>query len=250
MNNQNLVSIIMPSYNAAHYISKSIESVLAQSYENWELLIVNDASTDKTLQIANSFRLVNARIHVFDLSENMGVSGARNEALKEAKGKYIAFLDSDDLWLPKKLEKQIDFMTRQGVSVCYSWYERMDESGYVLGLVKPPPFVTYDDLLKSNFIGNLTGIYDAEQLGKQYLTDFRHEDYVAWLELVKKAGKAAGLQESTARYRVYSGSISSNKLQVMSWQWRIYRENQAIGFTRSCALMMHYFLHALSKRLG
>ena len=169
-------------------------------------------------------------------------------AIEAARGRYIAFLDSDDLWLPEKLEKQIRFMEEESVLICYSHYQRMNAEGEPMGVVRTPSSVDYLKMLKSNFIGNLTGIYNAAELGKQYFTDFKHEDYVAWLSLIKRAGTARAVPEVLGLYRVYAGSTSANKLRALSWQWRIYRLSESLNFFESCRLMVYYGNYALSKR--
>lgn len=239
----------MPAYNAEHYLAAAVESVLSQTYPTWELLIVNDASTDETLAIAEWFQRLDKRIRLFTQSDNGGVAKSRNAALKQAKGRYIAFLDSDDLWVPDKLAKQIAFMRANQVTVSYGAYQRMDERGNLLGSVWPPKELDYATLLKSNFIGNLTGAYDVKVLGKQYFGEFRHEDYVAWLALVKRAGKAKSVDEELGSYRVYTGSASSNKLRAALWQWQIYRQSESLGLSQSCWLMLHYLYHAIYKRI-
>lgn len=245
-----LVSIVMPAYNAERYLDEAVESVLAQTYPNWELLLVNDASSDNTSAKASAWQERDSRIKVTDLEVNGGVAAARNRALEQARGQYIAFLDSDDSWDAEKLAKQLQFMTDTETRVCYTNYRRIDETGEILGRVQAPIQVSYRALLKSNFIGNLTGIYDAANLGKQFLTDFGHEDYVAWLELLKKAGIARGLPLELASYRVYAGSISANKFRAVSWQWRIYRESQNLGWCSAMWYMICYFYYAGKKRSG
>lgn len=244
-----LVSVVMPAYNAERHLPTAIKSLLAQSYQEWELLLVNDASRDGTLEVARSFELHDGRIKVIDSAVNRGVSATRNAALERAEGKYIAFLDSDDVWHPQKLEKQIPFMEKENVLISYGWYQRIDEHGKRLGEVRAPARIGYEELLKSNFIGNLTGVYNAQALGKEYFTDYRHEDYVAWLSLIRRAGEARGIPELLGMYRVYAGSLSSNKLRTLGWQWRIYREHQSLSFLQACRYMLSYGNHALYKRL-
>ncbi len=243
------VSIVMPAFNAARYIEQAVGSVIEQTYQNWELLIVDDASNDQTLEIARKLAAGDARIRVFTNDHNLGVAESRNLALREASGCYIAFLDSDDLWLPEKLAKQVEFMLRHDVAVCYANYRRIDEHGNSLGAVVPPNRIDYELLLKSNFIGNLTGIYNAGALGKQYFSKFGHEDYVAWLDLVRKTNLACSVGEELALYRVYGGSISGNKLKAARWQWKIYRNHLSLGIVRSFRLMLSYFYYALRKRV-
>lgn len=244
-----LVSIIMPAYNAESYIASAIDSILNQSYQNWELLVVNDASADTTGKIVQEIQKKDPRITLLTNAANMGIAGSRNVALENAKGRFIAFLDSDDLWLPEKLDTQLAFMVESGAAITYSGYTRIDEHGKYLGTVKPPKLVSYDDLLKSNHIGNLTGVYDCESLGKEYFKRFKHEDYIAWLNLLKRTAYAHGLPQELAQYRVYSGSTSSNKLKTISWQWRIYRESEQLSAARSCILMISYIWNAVYKRM-
>jgi teichuronic acid biosynthesis glycosyltransferase TuaG len=244
-----LVSIIMPAYNAARFIEESINSVLAQTYPNWQLLIVDDCSKDHTKQIIEDVAQQDPRIKALAHTTNQGVIAARNLALTHAQGQYIAFLDSDDLWLPNKLQTQLQHLTKQKALICYAAYKRIDEQGTLLANVTPPLVVDYPTLLKGNEIGNLTGLYDCSVLGKEYFKTFRHEDYVAWLALVKRAGQAVGVAECLGCYRVYSGSISSNKFKTLGWQWRIYRESEQIGFLRSCWLMLNYGVRAIRKRV-
>lgn len=243
-----LVSIVMPAYNAGRYLGSAIESVLAQTWPHWELLVVNDASKDDTAEIALRYQQQDTRIRVLQQPVNQGVAAARNRALAEARGEFIAFLDSDDLWLPEKLSLQLDFLRKHNARVVYSGYIRMDENGTETGTVVPPSRIDYRGLLKGNVIGNLTGMYSAAALGKQQFGKFRHEDYVAWLALVRRAGEARGLPQPLGRYRVYAGSTSGNKLRTIGWQWRIYRDSEGLSLPRSGALMLHYACHALAKR--
>lgn len=250
MSTDSLVSIVMPAFNASRFIAAAIESVLSQSHHDWELLVVDDCSTDNTLEIVRDYANTDDRIHILPLAINQGVTAARNHALANARGRYIAFLDSDDLWEPQKLSQQLAFMKTAGVSICYSAYQRIDQNGVKLGKVVPPLQTDYKNLLKGNVIGNLTGIYDAELLGKEMFQPYKHEDYVAWLALIKRAGHAAGIAQSLASYRVYAGSVSSNKIKTLGWQWRIYRECERLGPVYSGWLMLHYAVRALFKRLG
>lgn len=245
----NLVSIIMPAYNAELYIASAIESILRQTYQHWELLVVNDASSDKTGKIVEEFSAKDSRIQLHTNLTNSGIAGARNLALRNAKGRFIAFLDSDDLWLPEKLSTQLSFMKENKASISYAGYSRVDETGKHLGTVVPPKLITYEDLLRSNHIGNLTGVYDSQCLGKEYFIKFKHEDYIAWLNLIKRAGYAHGILQELAQYRVYSGSASSNKFKTIGWQWRIYRDSEKLSIVKSCVLMISYTWNAVLKRL-
>ena len=242
------VSIITPSYNSEKYISKTIESVLAQSYQNWEMIIVDDCSTDNSLEITEAYTKKDSRIKSIRLKRNSGPAQARNKAIKEASGKYIAFLDSDDIWFPDKLEKQIIFLTENHLVITYSAYETMDENSKYINTRNIQRTITYKDMLKSNHIGNLTGIYDTEFFGKVSMQEHGHEDYILWLALLKQIESTKGIPESLAKYRITSNSISSNKLKVLKWQWHIYRDIEKLGIFQSAYTMMWYVFYALKKR--
>ena len=207
-----LVSIIMPSYNTAKYIAESIRSVLAQTYEKWELLIVDDCSTDNTDEIVKPF-LADERIRYFKNEINSGAAISRNKALREAKGKWIAFLDSDDLWLPEKLERQISFMTANDYKFSYTDYEKIDEESESLHvLVGGPNNVTKKVMYRYCYIGCLTVMYDSEFMGTIQIKDIKkNNDYAMWLQLCKKANCYL-LPENLAKYRIRKKSISHDKL--------------------------------------
>lgn len=207
-----LVSIIMPSYNTAKYIAESINSVLAQTYTNWELLIVDDCSTDNTDEIVQPF-LSDERIKYFKNEKNSGAAVSRNKALREAKGKWIAFLDSDDLWFPEKLEKQIKFMKKNDYKFSYTDYEKIDEASAPLNiLVSGPEKVTEKAMYRYCWIGCLTVMYDAEQIGLIQIKDIKkNNDYAMWLQVAKK-GHCYLLRENLAKYRIRKNSVSHDKL--------------------------------------
>ncbi|WP_299807114.1 glycosyltransferase family 2 protein [uncultured Shewanella sp.] len=218
-----LVSIIMPSYNSEKTISQSIDSVLSQNYENWELLITDDNSNDKTISIVNTYIEKDKRIRLFINAKNLGAGGSRNRSIKEAKGKYIAFLDSDDIWFSNKLDAQIEHMLRHNVALSYSWYQKFTELGDG-GFVKPELTVTYQQLLYSNVIGCLTAIYDTEKLGKRYMPLIRkRQDMGLWLDILKDIDEAVAVPQVLAKYRVDSG-MTQNKFKVLKWQWLFYRD--------------------------
>lgn len=248
MTTERLVSIIMPLYNCEKYISESIESVISQTYYHWELLVVDDKSTDSSLSIVKNFANKDSRIKVITLNSNMGPTHARNRAIKEAKGRYIAFLDSDDLWLPLKLKEQVSFLKKHDLVLTYSAYGTMNENSISINTRHSLPFLTYEDMLKSNYIGNLTGIYDVDYFGKVYLDNIGHEDYVLWLKLLKKIQYTRGLTQILARYRIVSDSISANKFKVLKWQWHIYRKVVKLTILKSSYYFMYYIYNALKKR--
>ncbi len=244
-----LVSIIMPNYNGGEYISMAIESVISQTYPIWELIIIDDNSKDHSINIINEYIGKEKRIKLIKLSENNGAAIARNIGIEEAIGNYIAFLDSDDVWLNNKLEKQIIFMKNNDLAVTYSSYYIMDENGKVKGLRCVKKKISYEDLLKTNWIGNLTGIYDVQKIGKIYMENVRHEDYTLWLKIFKKVKKSYGLKEPLAKYRVKSKSYSSNKIKAIKWMWNIYRNIEKINLLRSIYYLIHYIYYGIRKRV-
>lgn len=250
MNTQSdpLVSIVMPAHNAERFLATAVNSVIAQSYSRWELLIVDDASTDGTRDLARKLAREEPRIRIIQLEENQGAAAARNSALEAAQGRYIAFLDSDDLWYETKLARQVTLMENEGVLISCASYHRLNENGAILGTVHPPERFDYRRMLRTNHIGNLTGIYNAEVLGIERFCSFGHEDYVAWLELIKRAGEASAIREPLAGYRVHQASLSARKLEAAKWQWTIYRESQGMGFLRAAYCLVNYVLAAFRKR--
>lgn len=242
-----LVSIITPSYNSETYIDETILSILAQTYQDWEMLIVDDSSTDKSLEILKSYALQDTRIKLLINEENLGAAESRNKAVEASLGDYIAFLDSDDIWLPLKLEKQIGLMENENVLMSYSSYDTMDEKSKVVSTFIVDEKVTYNDLLKTSIIGTLTTIYNAKELGKIYFKDVGHEDYIMKLQILKKIKFAQGIQEPLARYRIVGKSLSSNKLKAASWQWYIYRKIEKLSLIKSIYSFLHYTYHGIFK---
>ena len=212
-----LVSVIMPTYNCGQFIGKSIDSVIAQTVTDWEIQIVDDCSTDDTDAVLKPYLEKYANIHYYRLPQNGGPAVARTEAIKRATGKYIAFLDSDDLWSPDKLEKQIAFMEKTGADFSCTAYACMDESGNDLHTIFTPPERTdYRKCIRlSNPVGNLTVMYDQEKLGKFEVPPIKkRNDFALWLQILKKTKYCYGMTDVLATYRMgRSGSVSSNKLK-------------------------------------
>ena len=221
-----LVSVITPTYNSEAFISKSIDSVLNQSYSNLELLIIDDASSDNTRVILEQFRKKDPRINVILLEKNSGSGIARNKGIEMAKGRYLAFLDSDDIWHKDKLKDQISFMMTHGHSFTYTKYAYINEPGLVIKEYNSAPNrCNYFRLLLQNCIGCSTVIIDAEKLGKEYMPELRNrQDWALWLNYIRKSGKAYGLKNSYTFYRMKQGSISSNKMKLFKFHWLIYNE--------------------------
>ncbi len=231
-----LVSIIMPAFNSEHYIEHALTSVINQTYPNWELLIVDDCSTDNTLKIIEKFCVQHAQIKYFQNTTNLGAAVTRNKAIKEAQGVYIAFLDTDDQWVFQKLEKQVLFMQQHDLDVSFSSYHLMNEDGKLLGkTVKALPVLNYNKLLKCNYVGNLTGMYNAERLDKVYAPNLRkRQDWLMWLKALQKSDKTAmGLEEALAVYRLRKGSISSNKIALLKYNYLVYRNGLKFSTLKS-----------------
>lgn len=247
-----LVSIITPCYNSISYIAQSIESVLSQTYHNWEMIIVDDCSTDGSFEIINRYAKSDNRIKVYKTEYPSGSPVLpRNIAIKNAVGRYIAFLDSDDMWLPKKLEEQIHiFKTNLDTAVVFSYYEKISEDGKRQNrIVKSPKSVTYNKLLYGNVIGCLTGIYDTFVVGKIYMKNIGHEDYAMWLNILKNGGIASNTNNVQALYRVRESSVSSNKLTAFRWTWNIYINIEHLGYIKSVYCFMLYAIKAVIKNL-
>ena len=228
-----LVSIITPSFNSEKYISETIKSIQNQTYTNWELLIVDDASTDTTTSIIEEYSNKDSRIQLTKNTLNKGAAFCRNLATKLAKGTYIAFLDSDDLWHSDKLEKQINFMNLHQNEVSYTNYLHIDEEGKSLAKrIVAMPSLSYKKQLKNNYIGNLTGMYNAEVLGKIIAPNLRkRQDWAVWLEaIIRNKKPAIGLQEDLAFYRVHKKSMSSNKTSLLKYNYWFY--NKHLGYPK------------------
>lgn len=244
-----MVSIITPSYNSSAFIEQTIASVLSQTYTDWEMLIIDDGSTDASLVIIKEYARKDSRIRFLQTEQPSGSPAVpRNMGIMNARGRYIAFLDSDDLWLPNKLEEQLKLFEDGETAIVYSNYEKISEEGErAERIIAAPLQVSYKELLKGNVIGNLTGIYDTQKVGKVYCQKVRHEDYVLWLSILKKGYIARNTNAVHALYRVRKQSVSANKLTVISWQWNIYRNIEKIGLLSACYYFIHYAYRALLK---
>jgi len=243
-----VVSIITPVYNSEKYISENIRSVQAQTYDNWEHILVDDCSSDSSEIIIKSFQKKDARIKYFRLEENSGAGVARNKAIELASGKYIAFLDSDDLWHSEKLARQVAFMEEHDYHFTFTGYEVIDHEGRPTGKCLPAKEkVTYKSALYKNPIGCLTAMYSVDYYDKEYMPTIRkRQDYALWLKLLKKSD-AHGLNESLASYRTGNQSISSNKLNLIKYEWKIYREIERLSLTKSTFYLISAILIKLKS---
>lgn len=245
-----LVSIIMPSYNTAKFISETIYSVLTQTYTNWELIIVDDCSTDNTDEVAKPF-LSDERIKYIKNEKNSGAAISRNRALCEAKGKWIAFLDSDDLWLPEKLEKQIAFMEKNDYRFSYTNYIEIDETANPNGRsVTGPKKVTRHGMYNYCWMGCLTVMYNAETVGLIQIADIKkNNDYAMWLKVCKKADCYL-LDEVLAKYRKRSGSISNHGYtKLIKWHYKLYREAEKKSSLVSAVLTLRNLFWGVWKKI-
>lgn len=247
-----LVSIIMPTYNEARYLESSIRSVLAQTYQDWELLVIDDCSTDETSILLEKLKEKDVRIKIFRTDKASGSPTLpRNVGIEKAQGQYIAFLDSDDLWIPTKLEHQIVlFEQYMDAVIVYSNYRKMGENGVVHHhLFTAPDSTSYYRLLKGNVMGCLTVMYDTKKVGKRFFPCCGHEDYALWLSMLKEGGAAYNTNTVEAQYRLKISSVSSNKFRAMGWQWHIYTQIEKLGLLRSAYYFVHYAVRAVIKRL-
>lgn len=249
MNNK--VSVITASYNAGRFIEETIKSVLNQTYTDLELIIVDDCSTDNTEEIVNKYIKIDSRIKFYKLKENSGAAVVRNTALEKAEGRFIAFLDSDDLWDKEKLEKQINFMKSNNYGFSFSSYRLIKENGELLNKeVRVPKEVKYTDLLKNTIIGCLTVIIDKDIIGGFRMPLVRAgQDTATWLSILRDGNIAYGYNEVLASYRLVDGSISSNKLKALKRTWNTFRNIEKLNLFKSSYYFTWYILNAIKKRI-
>ena len=232
---KDLVSIITPTYNCGPFIAETIASAQAQTYTNWEMIIVDDCSTDNTREIVEEIAEQDARVKYYCLEENSGAAVARTRAMEIAEGEYMAFLDSDDLWMPEKLETQIAFMRDNGYAFSCTAYEQIDEDSNPLGrVIKTVRKTDYNRLLLDCPVGNSSVMYSVELMGKFEVPNIRkRNDDALWLQMLKKEKYIYGMPKVLMRYRIRKNSISSNKLKVIKYHWILYREIEHLNVFRS-----------------
>lgn len=232
---ESLVSIVMPTYNCGAFIAESIECCIAQSWQNWELIIVDDCSTDDTAEVVASYSERDPRVRYHCLDVNSGAAVARTKAMELAQGRYIAFLDSDDLWPPEKLSRQIAFMEKNGYPFSCTDYLQIEEDGTPTGKrIRCKDRAGYNNILMTCPVGNSTVIYDASNLGKFAVPNIRkRNDDALWLQILKKTPYIYGLHEDLMMYRIRSASLSRNKLQLVKFHWKLYREVEHLSVPRS-----------------
>ncbi len=246
--NSRLISIITPSYKSEKFIADTIQSVLNQTYQNWEMIIVDDVSPDNSNKIIEQYVKKDSRIKLIKLEKNSGPAVARNKAIEEAKGRYIAFLDADDLWKSEKLEKQIKFMQENNLAFTYGSYDLMDENGKGLGTFITKEKISYKEMLKTCSVGCLTALYDTQKLGKVYMPlILKRQDYGLWLRILKEIKTTQGILEPLATYRILKNSVSSNKFKAAQYQWKIYREVEKLNVFFSFYYFIHYVINGIIK---
>lgn len=232
---EELVSIITPTYNCAKFIARTLDSVQAQTYKNWEMIIVDDCSKDNTKEIVEEYIKNDSRIQYHLLENNSGAAVARTTAMSLAKGKYMAFLDSDDIWMPDKLERQIKWMKDGGYAFSCTAYEQIDEDDNSLNrIIKTVKKTDYNRLLLDCPVGNSTVMYDVDKMGKFEVPNIRkRNDDALWLQMLKKEKYIWGMPDVLMRYRIRKNSISSNKMKVIKYHWILYREIEHLNVFRS-----------------
>ncbi|GGF25865.1 putative teichuronic acid biosynthesis glycosyltransferase TuaG [Halobacillus andaensis] len=249
-NDHEIVSIITPAFNASNYILETIQSVKDQTYSNWEMIIVDDCSSDKTAEIVRKEVERDQRIKLITLVDNKGAATARNIAIKLSKGPYLAFLDSDDLWHPHKLEKQVNFMKEKQAGLSFTSYRIMRENGEKTDVVfHSAPQIDYHDLLRNTKIGTLTVMLDKRITGEVVMPSYRDcsEDYGLWLSILSKGVMAYGMKEELAIYRKSKNSLSGNKWSSAKKTWNTYRKVSKASIPSAIWYFANYSVHAYRK---
>lgn len=251
MTDASLVSVITPLYNYEEYITDAVESVLEQSYKNWEMIIVDDCSSDNSAEIAGAFSAKDRRIKLIKLSKNRGIASARNTALEMAQGDFIAFLDSDDTWYPEKLETQLKFMIEENCPISFTSYELMDASGNLMNhIIRSVDSIDLYGYLKNTIIGFSTAMIDLRKTGRIRFMDLPSRvDTQLWITLFKKGFTAKGIDRVLTRYRINHQSVSSNKLKAALQVWNLYYRVEKIGFLASARYFVSYAFNAMRKRI-
>lgn len=244
-----VISIIMPTHNSALYIEQSIRSVISQSYQSWELVIVDDASTDRTPELLRYWDKLDGRIVICFLQVNSGPAFARNRGLAIARGRYVAFLDSDDCWHPDKLDRQLAFMDRGSFAFTCTGFEIMDADGNRLGLAPiPHGELGYNDILSNCTIGCSTVMLDRHRLAAIQFPDMRsRQDFALWLNLLRDGTKAIGIPEILTQYRLSPSGVSRNKWRAARQMWKVYREHERFGFFKSFRCFLVYAWNGFLK---
>lgn len=255
--NDELVSIIMPLYNCEQFVAETLESVFAQTYKNWELIVVDDCSTDKSAALVDSFlsRVDGNRARLYRLGSNSGAAKARQTALSHLQGDYVAYLDSDDVWLPEKLERQLCFMKTEQAAMCFTGYETIEEDGSHRNFVRVPDNMRYKDFLKQTITCSHTIMFDLSRVPLELLSEIREvpydypEDLDTWLRVLKTGVTARGIDEPLAKYRRHDGSRSATKTKAVARTWNQYTKNEGLNPLYSAHCLFWQLTHAVLKRI-
>lgn len=244
-----LVSIITPTYNSAKHITETIKSVQNQTFTNWEMIIVDDCSSDNTEEIVKKIQKEDDRIQFFKLKENSGSGVARNLGIEKATGHFMTFIDSDDIWFPEFITNSVDTIQKTNTPFVFSSYKRSNENlEFIYSDFIVPQKVTYTDILKSNSISCLTAFLDIKSLGKKYMPKIRkRQDMGLWLQYLKEIPCAYGIQQPQAIYRIRENSLSRNKSNLLKYQWEFYREVEKLPLFKSVYYMLHWMYRGFMK---
>lgn len=247
------VTVVTPSWNSEKYIQETINSVQAQTYQNWEMIIVDDCSTDRTVEIVKAIAKNEPRVKILQQDKNSGAGPARTRSMQNATGRFIAYLDADDIWKPDKLEKQVQFMKEKDCGFSCTSYEVINDAGEPLNkYVHMLPKVDYVGFLTNNLLQTVGIMVDTEKVDKKYLVmpDIRRrQDAATWLQILKAGFPCYGLDEILAEYRRAAGSLSSNKLKAVKGVWSLYRDTEHLSLPFSCYCFVRYAFLAVWKRI-
>lgn len=247
-----MVSIVIPVHNAEKFIEETIKSVIAQTYPDWELILVDDNSTDSSNKIASEYAGTDGRIQVITLEENVGAANARNAGTKAAKGEYLAFLDADDLWIADKLKRELAFMKEKNAAFVFSGYEFADEHAVGTGnVVNVPETLVYKEALRNTTIFTSTVLFDRSKIEDRLLLmpDVKSEDTATWWQILKSGITAYGLNENLVLYRRSANTLSSNKIEAIKRIWHLYRKVEGLSFFASCYNFIGYAVRAVLRRV-
>ena len=248
---QELVSVIMPTYNNDKHLAESIESVLGQTYSNLELIITDDHSTNPdVISTIKAYQKRDERVKAFFFDENQGSGASRNNCIKQAQGRYIAFCDCDDRWYSTKLEKQIQFMQEKNCTLSYGSYLQCDDDNNIIGMVDAPAHITLSDLKRDNKIGCLTAVYDTKPYGKFYMPTIRkRQDWALFLTLMKECKEAYGVTEPIGYYRIADGSVSSKKFKLIKYNAQIYKQIFGYNTLEAYGYLFFVFIPTYFKKV-
>lgn len=251
---KDLVSIIVPVYDVEKYIVQTMDTVRSQTYDAWELLLIEDGSKDGTVQKIEEYMVQtkDERIHLIKQPENMGAARARNRGLQEASGRYIAYLDADDLWVPEKLEREIAYMREKAAAFAFTGYEFANEQGIGTGkVVKVPEILTYKEALKNTTIFTTTVMFDTTRISKELLEMpiMKSEDTALWWKVLRNGYVAYGLDENLVKYRRAGKSLSSNKIEALRRIWNLYRKAEGMSLVNSAYHFCFWAVNAVARRV-